>query len=552
MNKMLILILVVIIFSVSGCKSQNKNPITQSNKIVINNVRVIVGDGSVFENYNVLISDGKIDKITNGEINSKDAKAVDGTGKSLMPGLIDTHIHIFGSFKTGEEEYTNILQNEVQNLMSGFLKSGITTVKSLGDPLDLILKLKNQIKNGEIPGPRLLVVGPNITAINGHPAVTVGGEDPWLRKEFSIEVESVEDARDAVKKLSDSKVDMIKLVYQGGMVDYFNKKININKISSPIMKAIIDEAHLNHLRITAHTNYENDVIELIESGIDGIEHGVVGLPIRNDRTINLFKEKNAYFVPTLQILKLAKDQTTLEIGLTNLKKMDDKNVKIAFGTDMNCGFQAPGVTQLEEIDILSKAGFTAEKIISFITKNAAEHLGLDTIIGTVEVGKNADLILINGNPLLDISQLNKIDTVLKNGSIVFGKDLKETKLKQNNPVSWFDIPVTDIKRAKNFYESVFKFKMTLIDTPFIKLAMFPISKESTGVSGSIIQTPNNKPSKEGTVIYFNVDNIDETLSMVEENGGKVTLKKVNLGKQMGFIALFEDCEGNIIGLRMVH
>ena len=130
----------------------------------------------------------------------------------------------------------------------------------MGAPESFIYKLRDKLSSNEILGPNLLIVGPNITGKGGHPAVTLGGNNPWIRNELAEEVEDEEQARQSVKRLAEKEVDFIKIVYQGGEYYYFDKELTINKLDIKLVKAIIDEAKKCNLKVTAHVMHEDDEI----------------------------------------------------------------------------------------------------------------------------------------------------------------------------------------------------------------------------------------------------------------------------------------------------
>jgi predicted enzyme related to lactoylglutathione lyase len=329
-----------------------------------------------------------------------------------------------------------------------------------------------------------------------------------------------------------------------------NKKVTIKKLSKEVMQAVIDEAHTQNLRATVHVWYEQDAIEALEAGADGLEHGLVGVNLSNNRLVQLLIQKKAFWVPTLQITGTSATKELLPVAMKNLKRLSDEGVLIALGTDMHCAFQTGGAVTIEEMELMQKAGLTPDQIIIASTRNAAEHLGLLRDIGTIETGKVADLILIDGDPTRDISEVKKILKVFQAGNVVY--DAEENKQSASghhkNVVSWFDIPVNDINRAKVFYETVLNIGLVALDFGMVKFATFPDINNAAGASGWLIQNENNKPSGQGTVVYFDIEDIDSAISRIETAGGKILQPKIKMG-QLGFICLCQDSEGNTVGLR---
>ena len=146
---------------------------------------------------------------------------------------------------------------------------GITTIKDLCAPRHFIYQLREQLRSGRLEGPELLIVGPNFTAPDGHPANTLGGDNPWIRKEMAIEVTTPEQVHEGILELKKAGVDFLKFTYQGGDYWYFDKKIPIAKIKKELMEQIIREGKENGLKTTAHVFYKEDVRQLLKAGIYG-------------------------------------------------------------------------------------------------------------------------------------------------------------------------------------------------------------------------------------------------------------------------------------------
>ncbi len=520
--------------------------------MIIKHARVIIGNGEVLPSASVVIKDGRIEQVSAEDVTISGAQVIDAAGQSLMPGLIDTHMHIFYSFESGEQVYRSLLANQVPGYMKSFLQYGVTTIKSINDPLDIVLELRQQLQDKKIPGPRLLTVGPAFTAPDGHPAISLAANDPWLRGQLVIEVNNADAAREAVRNLAAKKLDAIKLIYQGGTMN--NGTLEIQKLSKEVMQAIIDEAHKNNLRATVHVWYEQDAIDVLEAGADGLEHGLVGVHLTGNRLAELLKEKHAFFVPTLQVAGTSPNKDELPIAQQNLKALFDAGISIAMGTDMHCALQVPGAMEIDELELMQQAGLTPNQIIVAATHNAAEHLGLLKDIGTIETGKIADLILVDGDPSQNISDVRKIVYVFQAGNIVYDpkqdqdQDQDQAESKAKNAVTWFDLPVTDMNRAKAFYESVLQISLSSFDAGQVKFARFPDRNDANGAAGQLIQNPGSKPSGQGTVVYFAVEDIDAAITRIQAAGGTVVQPKFSMGN-LGDICLFLDTEGNMVGLR---
>jgi imidazolonepropionase-like amidohydrolase len=342
-----------------------------------------------------------------------------------MPGLIDCHIHLL-NFWTAKDETTMSadIETELPKRLNDFLTAGVTTVKSVGDSEDDILRVREKLASGELAGPRLLVTGAAFAAPGSHPATTVYGQNPWLRYRATVETDSPEPAREAVRRLAAKKVDAVKIVHQGGCKHgspYFFKaellglNVQILKLEKAGLGAIIDETHQHGLKVTVHTVDANAAIEALEAGADGLEHGVIEHRLKDDQVVELLLRNRASYVPTLCLIKL--EEKTAGVRYANLKQVADAGVKVALGTDSFCGLGKFGENTIEEAERSAEAGIRAAQILRMATKDAAEHLGMKDL-GVVAPGKLADLLLLDGDPSTSISDLRKLSIVIQNGAIV--------------------------------------------------------------------------------------------------------------------------------------
>ena len=420
--QMVIGTLVVIFILIKYLKQPKK---AKEGEYIISNVHIIVGDGTEKNGQYVYIKKGIIQKISDTPIEKKNVQVIDGTGKTLMPGLIDSHIHIQGGFNCKNEEESDIFLNEKmpEIFKENVLKYGITTIKDLDAPKHFIYKLRDKIKSGEITGPELLIVGPNFTDPNGHPAVTLGSNSEWARKEMSIEITKPEDVSEGIKELKEAGVDFLKFTYQGGDFWYFNNKLDITRIDKKLMQQIISEGKENGLNSTAHVFNYDDVKELLEAGIYGIEHGILDKDIQSDDPIiELWKKSGAHFVPTVNAMTYEKEPTRMEHSIHNLKVLFDAGIHIAMGTD-NMFETMNGEVEHKELAYYVEAGLTPMQAITLATKNSAEHLGISDRKGLVKEGLEADLLLLDANPAENISNISMIDKVFLKGSIVYSQSI---------------------------------------------------------------------------------------------------------------------------------
>ena len=519
--------------------------------LVIENAYVIVGDGVVMDGATVVITGDRVQTVSTKNPELKAVKRIDARGRTLMPGLIDTHVHFFGLTGQGQAAFRAQIETLAPKYLKDLIQHGVTTVKSLADPLDLVLELRTKVNDGKILGPRILLVGPCFTAPGGHPAVTLGRDDPWMRSEIAVEVDDEDVARREVRRLAGKGVDAIKAAVEAGQGT--GMPDTMPRLSANVLRAIIDEAHKHGLRATVHTHREQDVIDAIESGADGVEHGVWDATLRDNRLADLLLKRNVNYTPTLWVFSMDKEPRSFEIAKQNLKTLSEKGIQISLGTDTLCSMMPrPGFNTVQEMEFMAASGLPPEKVIRAATRDAAEHLGLLDRLGTVAPGKVADLILVAGDPLKDVSSLHQVQIVIKAGQVVHNVEAENTTPKgipsDCNPVSWFEIPVTDMPRAKAFYEHVLNVKLQPLNFGPLEMAMFPMRAGTPGAAGALMKGEAFQPSPKGVQIYFTTPDVDGTLERVRKLAGKIVLPKTRIGP-LGFIASFEDSEGNRVGLR---
>jgi imidazolonepropionase-like amidohydrolase len=403
----------------------------QGNAILFEGARLIVGDGSAaIENSAFLVENNKFSRIgKKSEIRPPAGAArVDLTGKTVMPALIDAHTHLgWEIVKTGQmgaDTYTRA--NLVEHLQR-YAYYGIAAAQSMG------------IDQGETPyqvradpGPNAAlfrIAGRGIAMPNAGP-----GRAYWKPVAYGVSTEA--EARKAVQELAAKKVDLVKI-----WVD--DRNGTVPKLTPPLYRAIIDEAHKHNLRVAAHIFYLADAKELLRSGIDIFAHLVRDRDM-DDEVIALFKQHPNVFsmttlperetteedirfaaetVPASEIQKMRErlaKRTPEEIrnahgafGIQarNLMKLEAAGVKIVFGTDSS---ETIGWAAHQELTDMVAAGMSPAQAITAATKTAAELMKFDQL-GTVAVGKTADFLVLDGNPLENINNTRRIARVYLNG-----------------------------------------------------------------------------------------------------------------------------------------
>jgi len=403
--------------------------------------------GNVLSPAAVLIENNKISKIGVQVDAPADAKTIDLGGATLLPGLIDSHTHLLinptipaepeiksrfnGAFVPGL--LLAIVESPSKRVLLGAqlaredLESGFTTVRNLGHSgIDGDAALRDAINAGRIPGPRILASGRKLAqqSKNGYvqslnPAVA----DAILQQEF-LQVGSVDQARHAVQDNIFYNVDVIKVAIE-------------DDISPAEMSAIVEEAHRQQLRVAVHAVSAGSIQTAIDAGVDSIEHGNEvtdeQLKMMRDKGIFLDLTPTSYggrftkifeasivMSPAYRAARAASDDRARQRYDNLVHRVLKSGVKFAAGSDM--GWFYPGKTRGQAtasvFPPLHDAGMPALDIIRAITTNAAEMLGWQDRVGAIEPGKFADLVAVAGDPIADISELERIRFVMKDGQVV--------------------------------------------------------------------------------------------------------------------------------------
>ncbi|MFD6161947.1 amidohydrolase family protein [Nocardia sp. NPDC060256] len=369
----------------------------------------------------VAINGGQIAAVSAEPLRGR--KVVDADSGWVMPGLIDTHLHLYDVVAVSDPESMRTFEeDELPGRLELFLQHGITTIKSVGDPTGEIVRTRARIASRTLRGPRLLTTGCGITGRDGHPAATVFGGNPWARTRFAGEVDSVAQMRDLVHHLADQKVDAIKLLSEGacacaGSPKYvwhnaaFPNEVELVRLPLDLLRAGIETGHERGLLVTVHTTQQVAAREAIEAGADGLEHGVTVEPISDHSLIDLMLERDVTYTPTLWIHDAIHPDAR-----GNLAKVAAAGVHIALGSDTFWGRGLFGANTLEEAELMVAAGMTPVQALVAGT-GAARHC-VRPDLGTLAPGKRADLIVLTADPTRDISNLRELSMTILNGEIV--------------------------------------------------------------------------------------------------------------------------------------
>ncbi len=388
--------------------------------------------GKVETNKTLVLQDGKVLRIEDGFTSAPGAKVVDLQDSFVLPGLIDSHVHLTGESNPNQrlERFTKTKSDLALDGASNALKTlraGFTTVADLGAPNESIFALREAIRTGRAPGPRIIASGSAVSVHGGHgdPANGVPEELIHVYRPESV-CSGADDCRRAVREQVRSGADIIKITATGGVLSQTAAGL-AQQFSEDELTAIVQAAHSMGRKVTAHAHGGDGINAFLKAGGDSIEHGTY----LDAESLKLFKANGAWLVPTLMAgdfvareaarpntyFTPAQRDKALQAGprmLDMARRAHEGGVKIAFGTDS--GVSAHG-DNAGEFALLVKAGLTPLEAIRTATVGAAEHFGLSGEIGSLAPGKQADLIAVKNDPLADVTELTRVRFVMKGGKV---------------------------------------------------------------------------------------------------------------------------------------
>ncbi len=381
---------------------------------------IVVRGGTLFDgtsnapvpNPGIFILDGRISCIGADCEAGAGAVEIDATGLAIVPGLIDLHVHFMAmTADNADLSIPRLIWNTVRlrpDVRRKLLEAGVTSVRDVGGPQDAMFDLKAMLTNGEIAGPRMFIAGPIFTAPGGHP--TYGGNDPnrmGIGGNMAFQSNDAAAARLEVERLAERGVDGIKAVFHGAMSD--TGDVLVPTLSAETLEAIIQTAKANNLWVAVHVGAQNEAGIAAELGATTVEHGVRNGNLVDEETLRRLRESEVVYVPTL-----GREPQ----GHLNIPTLYEAGVTIGVGTDTNNPEMSYGESYHQELQRLVEAGMPSFAVLLAATRNAARGLGASAELGTLEPGKFADMLLVRGEPWIDIGQLRNIDTVIQNGRIV--------------------------------------------------------------------------------------------------------------------------------------
>ena len=436
---------------------------SRTRTMLIRNARIFIGNGKVIENGAVLVKSGRIEEVYDGNIpdeKSVSAQPIEGAGKTILPGLIDTHVHLGspGGFMDAADWQKYDANEAILRSLAAYLYSGVTAVRSLGDQLDISLAARQTINDGEKSGAELFVAGPLFTTPGGHGTEYAERLPAFMREQFNAGFlrmpKTPEEARQQVEALKHSGVDAVKAVMESGA-----GQTTFNRLDPQILNAIAAAAKAQGLPLAVHTGDARDVNDAIAAGAGGIEHGSMRQPIP-DSTFAAMAKAGIAYDPTLSVgaafgdfargnldvlnRSLVQQTATRQllagtrkmmasaenaamrqsigrypassaIAADNLRRAFNARVLLVTGSDAGNPLVFHGPTVQRELELWVLAGIPPAVALQAATLNAARVLKADKRFGSIEKGKEASLLIVDGNPLEDIHATEAISFVLLKG-----------------------------------------------------------------------------------------------------------------------------------------
>jgi imidazolonepropionase-like amidohydrolase len=422
-------------FAANGWAQEDTNGARIAGKaVVIHAGRLLnVRSGATATNQTIVIRGDKIVSVGGDAQTPAGATVIDLPNATVLPGLIDAHTHLtmttnFGWSRLGISVPREALYGARNARVT--LEAGFTTVRNVGASGFSDVALRDAINAGDIPGPRMLVSGPPLSITGGH------CDENLLPFEMHAQADGVADGIEAVQHKTRENIkygaDLIKVCATGGVLSHGDDP-QASQYTLEEMKAIVADAHRLGRKVAAHAHGAQGILWATQAGVDSIEHG----SYIDDAAITEMKNRGTYLVPTLYLMDwffenaekigtpaelVAKGRAVMPAARQKVARAFAAGVKVGFGTDAAV---YPHGLNAHEFAVYVKLGMTPLQAIQTATINDADLLGWADKIGTIEPGKWADIVAVDGDPLTDVTTLERMKFVMKGGEVVkneYGKN----------------------------------------------------------------------------------------------------------------------------------
>jgi len=377
----------------------------------------------------VIIEDDRITGVQAGFAEVEGATVIDLRNSFVMPGLMDMHVHLQGQLGPNNDRDALKMSDQLMQMRSihyamNTLMAGFTTVRDVGSSPQEMYAMRDAINNGWIDGPRIIAAG-GVGITGGH--ADISGVSPDLMELYTSPnvCDGPYDCRRAARNAIKYGADLVKITSTGGVMTQRATGTG-QQMEMDELEEIVRAAERMGRKVASHAHEEAGIIAALKAGVHSIEHGTYTGP----QAIRLFKETGAYLVPTLlagkTVATLAVEsdfmapevvEKAIRVGndmAGNFEKAHKAGVRVAYGTDSGI---SPHGTNAQEALLMVEAGMSEMDVIVSATLNAADLINMSDAIGTIESGKFADIIAVDGSPLDDISQLLDVDFIMKGGKV---------------------------------------------------------------------------------------------------------------------------------------
>ena len=412
----------------------------QAQSLAITNARLLDGTGSVpLDNVTIVVQNNRISSVSSADIDLDEVTVIDAEGRTVMPGLAELHVHssveflidadLLGDFENenpdlfyppadsmfqNDDDIALFIEERLPRRLQRFLEAGITTIVDPGGFWPWIVEVRDRERSGELLAPRMFVVGRLFTSPTGHPGSTVCHNRDWCVNNLVYNTDDPEVARSNVRELVASGVDGIKII-----ADHEPEP----RIHNDIIYAVVHEAHKHRLPVIAHAFEIDDFELLIDAGVDAFVHGA--------RTSDgSFRTSTGRYLPDVMVQHdvpmtttyrfIADSEDVENVLVPSVRALMDAGVVMLFGTDFEgMGLDPdPRDNVLAELEALQLAGLSNREILRIMGENSARHPMTPVDIGMIAPEKLADMIIVEGDPLLDITAITFPVVVIKDGRVV--------------------------------------------------------------------------------------------------------------------------------------